>query len=318
MKTIFSQSTNPYFNLAWEEYIFKHVQSEEDILLLWINEPSVIIGRNQNIFEEVCQNYTSLHHIPIIRRISGGGTVFHDLGNLNFSVMTNQYKDAISNYKYFTQPVVDCLKELGINATFSGKSDICINELKISGNAQSYHQNRMLHHGTLLFSSNLDQLNHIIKKTTHDIESFGVKSNRSNVTNILNALETPMSIDDFKEYLLKFWLKTDQPLAKALFLNDIDLEAINLLMETKYQTWDWNYGESPAFEIKKAMKQYMIHIKVDSGLIEDFIYFDGEIHHQMKNFIGIHFDKESYIDKVSHSGENFKKPLQSFSSLLFD
>ena len=318
MKTIFSQSTNPYYNLAWEEYIFKHVSCEEDILLLWQNEPSVIIGRNQNIFEEVCQNYTSLHQIPIIRRISGGGTVFHDLGNLNFSIMTNNYKDAISNYKYFTQPVVDCLNELGVIASFSGKSDICINGLKISGNAQSYHQNRMLHHGTLLFSSNLDQLNHIIKKTTHDIESFGVKSNRSNVTNILNALEKPMIIEDFKDYLLKFWLKTDQPLNKAIFLEENDMKEILTLMNTKYQTWEWNYGESPAFEIKKEVKPYYVHIKVDSGLIEDMIYFDGLIKHQMKNFIGIHFDKESYANKVSHSGENFKKPLDLFTSRLFD
>ncbi len=182
MKTIFSQSTDPYFNLAWEEYIFKNIECQEDILLLWQNEPSVIIGRNQIVFEEVSVEYAKKHQIPIIRRISGGGTVYHDLGNLNFSVITNNYKDAISNYKYFTEPIIHCLNELKVDAHLSGRSDICIQDQKISGNAQSYYQNRMLHHGTILFSSDLKHLNKIIKKPSKDFESFGVKSNRSKVT----------------------------------------------------------------------------------------------------------------------------------------
>jgi len=318
MKTIFCQSTDPYFNLAWEEYIFKNIECQEDILLLWQNEPSVILGRNQIVFEEISVEYAKKHHIPIIRRISGGGTVYHDLGNLNFSIITNNYKDAISNFKYFTEPIIDCLNELNVNAHLSGRSDICIEDQKISGNAQSYYQNRMLHHGTILFSSDLKRLSKIIKKSSNDIESYGVKSNRSKVTNVIDYLEQPMRIDEFKEVLMKFWLKTNQPLTKTLFLNELDIEAIEALKISKYQSWDWNYAESPAFEIKKTMDPYFVLVKVDMGLIEELIYFDGVIEHSMKNFSGIRFDKDVFLDKVGHSGENFKNPLEAFSKVLFD
>ncbi len=127
-----------------------------------------------------------------------------------------------------------------------------------------------------------------------------------------------MKIDEFKEFLLKFWLKTNQPFTKTIFLSESDLEAIEALKTSKYQSWDWNYAESPAFEINKTMDPYSIKVKVDMGLIEELIYFDGKIDHSMKNFVKIPFDKEVYLTTVSHSGENFKMPLEAFSKVLFD
>ena len=317
MKTLISHSNDPYFNLAWEEYIFKHIECDEDILLLWRNAPSVIVGRNQIIYGEVEVAYCKTHNIPIIRRISGGGTVYHDLGNLNYSVITKQYKDVISNYAYFTKPILTFLNNLGIYATFSGKSDIKIDGKKISGNAQMYHQNRMLHHGTILFNTDLNKLNKVIKQITPDMQTVGVPSNRSMVTNVIDYLEPKQTIESFKQQLLLHYLNHDID-QHIHVLSDKDLKHIEHLKSTKYMSWEWNYGESPLFEITKQNNDNEILIKVQSGLIASCSLLTNLDGISLPEFVGIKYDKESFVDKLNQLDSDKKQALSGFVKVLFE
>ncbi|VEU83121.1 lipoate--protein ligase family protein [Acholeplasma hippikon] len=264
MKTILSISTDPYFNLAWEEYILKNIYKDEDIFLLWQNDTSIIVGRNQNVFEEVNLDFVVKNHIPLVRRISGGGTVFHDLGNLNYSYITSA-KGKINNYKLMTEDLIKALNELGIDARFEGKSDIKINGKKISGNAQSVIGDRLLHHGTLLFNSNLEKLNGVIKQKDTSIESISVKSNRSTVTNLSEY--TNMSIEEIKDYILKRLVPSDQ----VHTLSDKDIKRIEDLKQERYLTYQWNYGESPKSTIDKNLGDYRVKASIAYGTIEDII-----------------------------------------------
>ncbi|WP_035358526.1 lipoate--protein ligase family protein [Acholeplasma equifetale] len=270
MKTVISTHFDPYFNLAWEEYIFKNIHQHEDIFLLWQNSESIIVGRNQNVFEEVNLDYIVKNHIPLIRRNSGGGTVFHDLGNLNFTFMTDA-KGKINNYQLMTEKLVSAFQALGINLKFSGKSDLKIGELKVSGNAQYIYKDKLLHHGTLLFNSNLERLSNSLKSKTDDIESISVKSNRSTVTNISSY--TNLTMDELKKYLIQELTSNE-----FIELTPKDLKRIEELQVEKYQTYQWNYGESPRSRIKKSKGIYSIDISLAYGNIEDAkIIKDGSL-----------------------------------------
>ncbi len=317
MRTILNESNNPSYNLAWEEYIFKHVACHDDILLLWQNVDSVIIGRNQNVWEEVNLDYAIKHQIPIIRRISGGGAVYHDLGNLNFSIITNEFKDSISNYRKFTEPLIDALADLGIEAVFHGKSDVFIGDKKISGNAQSYYQNRMLHHGTILFHASIDHMAEVLKQPTHEIDSIGVKSNRSQVTNVSRFMHHPMEMDAFKSFLLKAWLKTDHVENKVIRLTEADELAIQKIEREKYQTWEWNYGESPAFDIVKTRHYERLKVKVDNGLVELVDYFDGLKNWRIHHFVGTRFELNQLTELSNDIDDAIKPAIQRFLPLLF-
>lgn len=265
MKTILSISNDPYFNLAWEEYILKNIYKDEDIFLLWQNDQSIIVGRNQNVFEEVNLDYVIKNNIPLIRRISGGGTVFHDLGNINYTYIT-QAKGKINNYKLMTEQLITILNDVGIKAELVGKSDIKIDGKKISGNAQSVFGNKLLHHGTLLFSSNLDNLNGSIKTKDSNIDSISVKSNRSVVTN-LNEY-TNLSINDLKTIILNNLINIDHD---VITLSNKDIQKIEKLKEERYLTYQWNYGESPKSVIEKELGDYKIKASLSYGVIEDIV-----------------------------------------------
>ena len=262
MKTLQTLSTDPYFNLAWEEYIFKHIHQDEDIFLLWQNTPSIIIGRNQNVFEEVNLDYIVSNHIPLIRRNSGGGTVYHDLGNLNFTFMTKS-KGTINNYKLMTEKIRTALNKLNIPIEFKDKSDMIIHSYKISGNAQYVFKDKLLHHGTLLFNADLNHLNQALKEKQHDIESIGVKSNRSLVANLSDY--TNLSIDEIKQYLLDEIVEKDQ----VIELSTKDIKKIEALKNERYLTYNWNYGQSPKSVIQKSLGDYQIKVSVRYGYIEE-------------------------------------------------
>jgi lipoate---protein ligase len=252
MKTILNESLDPRFNLALEEYVLKYLRTNEDFIFLWQNANSVIIGRNQNTIEEVNAQYVDEHHVNVVRRITGGGAVYHDLGNLNFSFITNTTKDNVNNYRKFTDPVITALQSYGIPAEFGGRNDILVDGMKISGNAQAFHGHRFLHHGTILFDADLTMLGKILNPKPDKIESKGIKSVRSRVTNIKPYFKDDVpSMKDFKTRLLKALLKTDDITPFIYTLTDEDVEKIDELVTTKFSTWDWNYGQSPAFSIEK-------------------------------------------------------------------
>lgn len=318
MKTILNTSVDPYFNLALEEYVLKNIDCDEDILLLWVNAPAVILGRNQVVYGEVNVGYCEKHGIPILRRISGGGTVYHDLGNLNFSIISKHYQGVLRNYQVFTQPVIDFLQTLGVDARFSGKSDLVIGKEKFSGNAQMYHQKKMLHHGTILFDTKLDTLSQVLKPKSSDIKSVAVDSNRSTVTNVITHLKYESTIEAFKSELLKFWLNTDEIEPHVIQLSDADLKTIEGLKMNKYQTWTWTFGESPNFDIKKEMGDQRLHISIQNGLIDTLVWSSPSMNLHFNQFCGIRFERKDYEMVLETIDESLRISLSPFNDLLFE
>ncbi|MDP4090707.1 MAG: lipoate--protein ligase [Bacillota bacterium] len=254
MISIRNECKDPHFNLALEEYVVKYMDPSEDYILLWQNEPSVIIGRNQNTMEEINLKYIQDNNIHVVRRLSGGGAVYHDLGNLNFTFIANNDKDVMSNFMKFTEPVINALRNFGVSAEFSGRNDITIEGKKFSGNAQYYYGDRLLHHGTILFNSDLSVVQAALNVKADKIESKGVKSVKSRVTNVYPYLQNSISIDEFKDTLLRFLLQDNDYAKSEYVLTEKDLSAVKELMEKRYSLWQWNYGESPAFDVEKGRR----------------------------------------------------------------
>jgi lipoate-protein ligase A len=271
MKYILSNSFNPYFNLALEEYIFKTVGMQEDFIILWQNENTIVIGRHQNTIEEINANFVKENNIKVVRRITGGGAVYHDLGNLNFSFITGYDKNNMIDYKKYTIPVINALKKLGVDAELSGRNDLTIDCKKFSGNAQSMHKGRILHHGTLLFDSNLDIIGKVLNVQLDKIQSKGIKSVRSRVTNIKDYLREGTDVNGFKELLLKNLFENN--ILEEYHLSENDLVSITKLKESKYDTWEWNYGKSPKFNFKNSKRfangKLEVLLNVNSGLINE-------------------------------------------------
>lgn len=271
MKYILSNSFNPCFNLALEEYIFKTVGMQEDFIILWQNENTIVIGRHQNTIEEINANFVQENNIKVVRRITGGGAVYHDLGNLNFSFITGYDKNNMIDYKKYTIPVINALKKLGVDAELSGRNDLTIDGKKFSGNAQSMHKGRILHHGTLLFDSNLDIIGKVLNVQLDKIQSKGIKSVRSRVTNIKDYLREGTDVNGFKELLLKNLFENN--ILEEYHLSENDLVSITKLKESKYDTWEWNYGKSPKFNFKNSKRfangKLEVLLNVNSGLINE-------------------------------------------------
>lgn len=272
MKFIYNKgNTDPKINLALEEYALRNIKSEEDLLIFYINEPSIILGKNQNAFEEINHRYVAENEIEVIRRISGGGTVYHDLGNLNFSFITNYNPKYFNNYEHFNTPIIKAMNKLGIPAHLNDRNDIICEKKKISGNAQFTTKNRMMSHGTILFNSDLYILDKVLDVNIGNIESKSTKSFRSKVRNIKSYIKNEMSVEQFKMYLLDELFNgfTDE---NKFPLDDSDWEEIYKLAESKYSDWIWNFGRSPKFNlIKKEIindKEVSAKFYIENGLVK--------------------------------------------------
>jgi lipoate-protein ligase A len=260
---------DPRLNLAIEEHLLRNLDVAEPILLFYINEPSVIIGRNQNTIEETDPEYIKAKGIHVVRRLSGGGAVYHDLGNLNFSFIT-QGKQDLHNFAKFTGPVIQVLRGLGVTAELKGKSDIFAAGKKISGNAQYSTAGRMFSHGTLLFDTDLEEMLKALNPRQVPIESKAVQSVRSSVTNIRELLAEEMTIQDLKQALLAGIFDGRDvpfyPLAPA------DWEQIHQYSADRYRRWDWNYGHSPKFKVQQSERfpegKIDVWIEVKRGRIQ--------------------------------------------------
>ena len=299
MKYIESISDDVYFNLALEEYIFNNLK-DDTYFMLWKNDSSIVLGKHQNVFEEINIKAIEQNNIKVARRNTGGGTVFHDRGNLNYSVITEYDKNTLIDYNQFIIPVINALNSMGINAEKRRTSDIAIDGKKISGSAQSIKGNRALHHGTLLFDADLTMLHDLLKTTEGKIESKSVKSVRSVVTNIKNHLsDTAINIDEFQKLLIDtmFSDKVDK-----YEITQEQIETIKELVENKYSKWEWNFGNSPDFYFEKdsviLSNTIKVKLHVKKGVITDCNIQGNNIPSDIleENIIGSRY---SYINIVN-------------------
>jgi lipoate-protein ligase A len=247
--------TDARVNLALEEYVFRHKPADEDVLLFYVNAPAIIIGRNQNTIEEIDADVVAARDITVVRRVSGGGAVYHDLGNLNFSFMTPDVKARFNRYDKFTRPVIEVLHDLGAPAELGGRNDILAGGRKISGNAQFASPTRMFSHGTLLLDSDLDAVTAALRPKPGKVESKGVKSIRSRVANISEFLRDPLDVDELRERIVERIFGTrDRARIPQIALGEADWAAVHALVASKYGTWGWNYGENPRSNVQRARR----------------------------------------------------------------
>ena len=269
MLCIIRHETDPYFNLAAEEYVLKHF--ERDCFMLWRNEPAIIVGKHQNTLAEINADFVKENQIKVVRRLSGGGAVFHDLGNLNFTFIASGEHHQLVDFRKFTLPILEVMKKLGIDAKFEGRNDLTIGGRKFSGNAEHVHKSRVLHHGTLLFSAEMADLSGALNVDPDKFTDKAVKSVRSRVTNISEHLQSPMTVLEFRDHIMNHIVETTAN-SKLYSFTEEDIRSISRLRDEKYITWEWNFGYSPKYNFRKAVKtnggKLEVALEVVNGIIE--------------------------------------------------
>lgn len=301
--------TDPYINLALEEYVLRNFGEKDTFLLFYINEPSIIIGKNQNSIEEINRDYVEKNNIKVVRRLSGGGAVYHDEGNLNFSFITKDDGDSFHNFAKFTEPVVKALNKLGVPAELVGRNDLLVEGRKISGNAQFFTQGRMFSHGTLMFNSEIEHVVEALNVSEEKIKSKGIKSIRSRVANIAEYLEEEITMDQFKEHILLSIFDVERVEDVPTYeLTEEDWEKVHEISRNRYQKWEWNYGKSPAYNVQASHKfpSGLLDVRLDvkKGIIENCkIYGDffgiGEIKDLEERLIGVRHQREAVANALT-------------------
>jgi len=306
---------DPTINLALEEYCVRNLDFEkENYLLFYINEPSIIIGKHQCTIEEINYDYVKANNIHVVRRISGGGAVYHDKGNLNFSFLSKHTNDSIHNFEKFTKPVRDALIGLGVNAEMTGRNDIVVEGRKISGNAQFTNMKAMFSHGTLLFDSHLEDVVQALNVKIDKIESKGIKSIRSRVANITEFLKEPISIIQFREKIIQT-IFHDYKKIPIYRLSEEHWEDVKKLANEKYRSWDWNFGRSPEFNVQKTNRfsfgQVDTRLQVKDGIIKEIKFYGDFLGH------GDTEEIEKSLKGKKYNDEEITPVLKTFNLSLY-
>lgn len=307
MRIIYNPSNDPAYNLAMEEVML--CGCNENIAMLWRNSPAVIIGRNQNAIAEIDLDFVKSHNVSVIRRMTGGGAVFHDLGNVNFTFIQQCGNEDFNNYDRFTLPVRDYLRSIGAECELSGRNDLTIDGMKMSGNAQTVKNGRIMHHGTLLFDADLSWLSGALRVRDIKVESRGIKSHRSRVTNIASHITDKLSPVDFMNGMLDYFEKSIPDSYRRDITPEEDAAAKKLVAE-KYGLWEWNFGESPDFDMHNA-------VKYDFGIVEVSESVNGGLISAIKlngDFFGKKeiADLENALKGVRHERESIQQALSGF------
>lgn len=264
-----NHSDDPYFNLALEEYLLR--EADHESVMLWQSRPSVVIGKHQNALGEINYPFVTRNRIPVIRRLSGGGTVFHSTGNVNFTFMRYGEEGRLVDFRKHTTPVVDFLVSLGIPARFEGKNDIRINGWKVSGNAEHVFRKRVLHHGTLLYDADLSVLNESIRVTPERYIDKSVASVRSKVANVSSFMNDPPPFGEFMSMFSAWLMDYFGSPSGVRELTAGETAKIQALADEKYSQWHWNYGYSPDYEFygeASYLDQHLVSVlKVEKGYI---------------------------------------------------
>jgi len=251
--------TDPYTNLALEEFLVRHADcSATDYLLLYVNEPSVVLGKNQSIYREVSFDYLRSGQLKMARRISGGGTVYHDAGNLNFAFISSFADSKVNNYKLFNEPIIQALRKAGINAGMDERNNIIANGKKISGCAQFTNRRNIISHGTLLFNANLDNLRGALRDNPFKVETRAVGSVKASVMNTDTLLPQFKSVEELKQYLI-----SELNVTRTWQLTEQEWSEVQTLRNNQYSTYEWIYGRSPVTRIEKDG----VTVVVESGLL---------------------------------------------------
>ncbi len=277
MYYILDNSTDPQWNLAAEEYLFK--KFDQPVFRLWRNAPSIIIGLHQNAYSEINIDYVRNNNIPVVRRLSGGGAVFHDLGNVNFTFIDNRStsEETSQMFARFTKPILDALGELGIEACLKGRNDLVIDDRKFSGNAVALYKNRVLQHGTLLFSASMTNLSQALANRPENFAGKAVQSNRARVTNISEHLSQKMDVESFILFLEKYITEKMGSNYQRYSYTSEDLKNISKLKLEKYSLDSWNFGLSPAYGYSKVTRfdwgLMELYMQVEKGIIKDIRFY---------------------------------------------
>lgn len=304
MLFIVSKSNYAPFNIATEEYILRNIA--EDVFLIYINAPSIIIGKHQNTLSEINSEYVNKHRIPVVRRLTGGGAVFHDLGNLNFSFIVTDEKEKAISFQKYTAPILDVLNSLGVKAYLEGRNDLLIDGMKFSGNAKAVVMGRVIQHGTVMFDSKIEELSKALKANPLKFKDKAVKSVRSRVTTVNQHLDEPVQMEEFIALLQKR-VKQQYPDLQEYSFSEAETQGIQKLCDEKYDQWSWNYSQSPPYSNHRGMRSKAgtveVYFEVKKGRIEGIRFF-GDYFGQEDSS-----ELEAKLTGVEHNEETLRKLL---------
>lgn len=282
-KVLLSNTTNPSINLAIEEYLIHALEVNEIILFLWQNENTVVIGRNQNPWKECNYNKLEADGGALVRRLSGGGAVYHDLGNLNYTILSKKRENSI---KENINIIIDALSAMGINAVFSGKNDILVDDMKISGNAYYEEDNKLCHHGTLLINANISKLSQYLLVSKLKLQSKGIDSVKSRVVN-LKEIDGSITVERTKQELIKaFFNKYNK--GETQIIDEAFIDSAKTFVD-KYQSWGWNFGSSPEFNISLENRfkwgGFELNLAVKDGVIKEASIYTDALNTQLSQIV---------------------------------